>query len=167
MTAKKNRFDSIEGILGDSAERPPAKVTPISSTTPPETTEQPEQPARRRPQATPTSRNAGGTRRVVFRLDPELKTRLAAAAARDKCSQVDIVKTAIERADETGGFKDAFTEPPKAGLFSRTRRATATAAVPCELRVTTPERDLIDKLAKQHGAKDRTALIAKALELYL
>lgn len=108
-----------------------------------------------------------GAARVAFRLSPHLKSRLADRARHGQCSQADVIKSAIEYAEASGALKAAFEETSTEGLFTRSRRSTAVASVPSEMRLPANERDLIDSLADQYGAKDRTALIVKAVYLYL
>lgn len=171
MSTSSSRFSSIEGLLAAQpaptkhgkryalpTDQEDQKSTEVSCATQRVRETAPVRPA--------SARKQSRTARVAFRLPPVLKDRLVDRALSDRCSQADMIKNAIEYAQISGSLDGAFDETPTGSLFTRSQRTSATASVPSEIRLLTSERDLIDDLVQEYGAKDRTALIVKALHLY-
>jgi predicted transcriptional regulator len=168
-----DRFGSISGLLADRPERKPATIHPIT----PEGKGDPTPELKPAPQPRPATRKSrestGGTRRVAFRLDPDLHTRLLARARQTNRSQGNVVLDAVEAAHTGGILTDlvaAEKKPPEpqAGLFARTApRAAAQSSVPVEIQIRAQAVDQIDRLAKEHYADNRTQLITAALRNHL
>lgn len=177
MNAKGDRLSSLDGILNSgprtsvqpaSAEPSPSSDSePDTSETSPTNDRAKDPPLRPRRSGTVSSRPTGGRHRVPFKLAPELKRTLADRARRDDQYQSDIVKAAIEVAVESSALEGEFEPAPTAGLFARSATTIAQPSVPSEIHLHRSELKVLDELVTRFGAKDRTALIVKALELYL
>lgn len=181
MTGSKSRLASLDGLLGPSPAARPTQAPTAAPRTAPEPSEtEPmastgEQPTAqrtaaspRKPKPTTAATPSGGQRRVAMRLDPDLKNRLIERSRRDDLSQADVTRDALEHAVAQGAFEGAFGKVPSTSMFRRPRRgASVTPSTPFEFGVQADELVVIDNLVADHGAKDRTELIVKALETYL
>ena len=154
VPASPDRSGALAGVLPP---RPP-RSTP-SAAAAPHSPGQPEEPDVARP----------ALRGVAVYLPPDLAGWLRSTAARREQTYSDVVLAAFEaHADDlptTLGAGGA-TEPRPSRLFpprTARRRATPEAKVQVQLRLTGDELAVIDRLAVQHHAPSRTALVAHVL----
>lgn len=119
-----------------------------------------------------SSRSSGGARRIVFRLDPELHRALGERATADRTSYGQLVLDAVEAVHGEGRLPELLTASGtshgETGLFPRLRaRADARPAVSVEIRVDARAVEILDRLAQEQGAENRTHLMVTALNAYL
>jgi hypothetical protein len=181
-----DRFASI----GDLLPNRPAAVRPLTPRTSPTTTTLKDAPGRdvvgpkpasrtvpanssgartatpRRPRASEVS--SGGTRRVAFRLDPELHRRLVDRATRERTSNGNVVLDAIQSAHDANTLVPRPTQPELRGMFIRTPiRNNPTPSVLVEIRLHTQALSEVDRLVTETRAGTRTQLFQSALAHYL
>lgn len=180
----EDRFSSITGLL---TARPEPKTATVHHITPESTDSNAHQPTgvgesapartprRNRPREAPKSReSAGGNRRVVFKINPELHTRLVDHAKRTGASHGNIVLDAVEAAyvnDSLAQLVAAAKRPAadeKTALFARTAtRESAAPSVTVEVQLRAQAVDQLDQLVTQYEADNRTQLINAALREHL
>ena len=119
-----------------------------------------------------SSRSSGGARRIVFRLDPDLHRVLGERATAERTSYGQLVLDAVEAAHSGGHLPALLAASGSArvdtGLFPRLRaRADARPAVSVEIRVDARAVEILDRLALEQGAENRTHLMVTALTAYL
>lgn len=174
-----DRFGSISGLLTSKTAPREATVHPISS----EAGERPTEPAaprgqqRRRtaPATQPKSaESTGGTRRVAFRLEPDLHARLVSHAKQGDTTHGNIVLDAIEAAHSAHKLADmiaaatSVTQPVSSGLFVRSApRGAAKPSIPVEVQLHAQAVEQIDQFVAEYGADNRTQLIVVALQHHL
>ena len=180
----EDRFSSIGRLLTPRPDRRTATVHPINS----EPTElavdkstvaeapSPTRTSRKsRSGETPKSReSAGGNRRVVFKLDPELHSRLVEHAKRSSTSHGNIVLDAVEAAyvnDTLAQLVETSRQPTvneRTALFARTTpREGAVPSVTVEIQLRAQAVDQLDQLVTRYKADNRTQLMNAALREYL
>lgn len=179
----EDRFSSIGRLLTPRPDRRTATVHPIHS----EPTElavdkstaeapSPTRTSRKsRSGETPKSReSAGGNRRVVFKLDPELHSQLVEHAKRSSTSHGNIVLDAVEAAygnDTLAQLVETSRQPTvneRTALFARTApREGAVPSVTVEIQLRAQAVDQLDQLVTRYKADNRTQLMNAALREYL
>ena len=174
-----DRFGSISGLLTSKPAPRQATVHPITADTGEQPTEPPatrgQQRRRTAPAAKPKSEEStGGTRRIAFRLEPDLHARLVSHAKRSDTTHGNIVLDAIEAAHGADRLTDLIaaarngTRPVSGGLFVRSApRGAAKPSIPVEVQLNAQAVDQIDQLVAQYGADNRTQLIVAALQDHL
>lgn len=112
-----------------------------------------------------------GTRRIVFRLEPELHHKLTTAVADRKIGQGQIILNAIEAAYQAGVLTQLVLDEaggPAGELFPRLKgRVKVEASIPVEMRLPASAAAVLDRLVTETGAESRTQLITAALRHYL
>jgi len=137
-----------------------------------------DRPADQDPDGTPGTgraasfRSSGGTRRIVFRLDPELHRSLGDRATAERTSYGQLVLDAVETVHADGQLPALLAASGSSagdtGLFPRLRsRADARPAVSVEIRVDARAVEILDRLVQEQGAENRTHLMVTALDAYL
>lgn len=120
----------------------------------------------RRPRASAASR--GGTRRVAFRLDPELHRGLVDRATRERTSNGNVVLDAVQSAHDANILVPRATQPERRGMFVRTPiRNNPTPSVLVEIRLHAQALTEVDRLVTETQAGTRTQLFQSALAHYL
>jgi len=119
-----------------------------------------------------SSRSSGGARRIVFRLDPDLHRSLGDRATAERTSYGQLVLDAVEAVHSDGQLPALLAASGSArddtGLFPRLRsRVDARPAVSVEIRVDARAVEILDRLAQEQGAENRTHLMVTALTAYL
>lgn len=119
-----------------------------------------------------SSRSSGGARRIVFRLDPHLHRSLGDRATAERTSYGQLVLDAVEAAHSGGQLPALLAASSSArndtGLFPRLRaRSDARPAVSVEIRVDARAVEILDRLAQEQGAENRTHLMVTALTAFL
>ena len=173
-----DRFGSISGLLANKPAPRQATVHPITAE-PGEQAASTPAPRQRQRAATAPSRprseeSSGATRRVAFRLEPDLHARLAAAAKNRESTHGNIVLDAIEDAHSAGRLGDlvaADKNTPNSAstaLFVRSApRGPAKPSIPVEIQLHTQAVDQLDRLVSEHSADSRTQLMVVALRAHL
>ena len=162
-SVKKGTVTRIDGAaqVGSTRQRPETSGNPV----------QPAAPSASRP--SPASASAsGGVRRVVFRLNPDLHRSLGERAAAERSSYGQVVLDAVESLHGSGRLSAVLNEAvgstSATGLFPRLRaRHEARPAVPVEIRLDARAVAILEQLVDEHGAENRTQLIAACLTAYL
>lgn len=178
----EDRFSSISGLLNARPERKTATVhhiipEPVEPNGPAvQVRSEPAQTSRqgRTPTAPKSRESAGGNRRVVFKIDPELHARLVEHAKRTGASHGNIVLDAVEAAyvNETLAELVAAGRRPvveeETALFSRiAARESASPSVTVEIQLRAKSVDQLDQLVTQCAAVNRTQLLTAALRQHL
>lgn len=119
-----------------------------------------------------SSRSSGGARRIVFRLDPDLHRSLGNRATAERTSYGQLVLDAVEAVHSGGQLQALLAASSSArddtGLFPRLRaRSDARPAVSVEIRVDARAVEILDRLAQEQGAENRTHLMVTALTAFL
>jgi len=131
----------------------------------------PPSPGRSRPRRTtdqPKARASdaadGGTRRVAFRLDPDLHQQLSERATKTKSSKGNVVLDAIEDAHAAGALTRVEPQSIRTGMFARTPdRGPAAPTVLVEIRLTSQAVRTLDQLVERTNQPTRTQLLHAAL----
>lgn len=109
---------------------------------------------------------AGASRRVAFRLQPELHAALSARTRESDSSRADVVLDLVEKAVIAGRLQaivNNYASPHEhsGGLFPRLQgRRPAEPAIPTEIRVAPEAVQILDELVERHGALSRTHLLS-------
>lgn len=109
---------------------------------------------------------AGPSRRIAFRLAPELHAALITRTRESDNSRADVVLDLVEKAVSAGRLQaiiDSYTSSPapSGGLFPRLQgRRPAEPAIPTEIRVAPEAVQILDELVERHGASSRTHLLS-------
>lgn len=142
----------------------PAAARPGPQKVPPRT-RAPRQTAAEQPRPRASDAADGGTRRVAFRLDPDLHQQLSERAAQNRTSKGNVVLDAIEDAHDAGALAPAAPRPARTGLFARTQdRGPAAPTVLVEIRLTSQAVQTLDQLVARTKQPTRTQLIHAALD---
>jgi predicted DNA-binding protein len=168
----EDRFSSISGLL---TARPQRKTATVHHINPEPVDAEPNVADAADTAPTPKSReSAGGNRRVVFKIPPELHTRLVDHAKRTGASHGNIVLDAVETAymnDTLADLVAAARRPTletKTALFARTApRENAAPSVTVEIQLRAQAVDQLDQLVTQYAADNRTQLLTAALQQHL
>lgn len=180
----EDRFTSISGLLTARPEHRPATVhrimpEPTDSNAGPQNgvgeSASARTPRRSRATEAPKSReSAGGNRRVVFKIDPSLHSRLVDHSKRTGVSHGNIVLDAVEAAyvnDTLAALVAAAKRPAadeKTALFARTAtRENAAPSVTVEIQLRAQAVEQLDQIVTQYEADNRTQLLNAALRGHL
>jgi len=151
--------DQVSDAHPDAASVGPSR----SSTRPGPGRSRPPRRTTDQPKARASDAADGGTRRIAFRLDPELHQQLSERATKTKTSKGNVVLDAIEDAHAAGAL--THQEPPtRTGMFARTPdRGPATPTVLVEIRLTSQAVRTLDQLVERTKQPTRTQLLHVAL----
>ena len=179
-----DRFMSISGLLTTRPERKAATVRRIDSGPSDSAADQltesveaslPNRAQKRQPKEASKSREAaGGNRRVVFKVAPELHARLVEHARRTGLSHGNIVLDAVEEAYASNTLAQIVasskrqTADGRTSLFARTApREVAASSVTVEIQLRAQAVDQLDHLVAECNAENRTQLLNAALREHL
>jgi len=139
----------------EGAFRSSARPVPARSRAPRRATDQ--------PKARASDAADGGTRRVAFRLNPDLHQQLSERATKTRTSKGNVVLDAIEDAHAAGAL--THQEPhTRTGMFARTPdRGPAAPTVLVEIRLTSQAVRTLDQLVERTKQPTRTQLLHAAL----
>lgn len=168
------------GLLGATppAESPPSPAPPSADkAAPPDrqpasqvtkpTADVPDQPHRQPRAAKTQTQGTGPTRRVAFRVRPEVREKVVDLARQHDASYAAILIRAIADQSETGQLVAPQTPAPT-GPFTYTQaRRPIEPTVQIEVRL--PESDLntIDRMVAEYGWTNRTEMLTAALDRHI
>lgn len=162
--AAKSNLQEQASTSSDVEVVPATDETPASTAQPTSVESRTRRRAVDQPKARASDTADGGTRRVAFRLEPDLHQQLSERAAQTKTSKGNVVLDAIEDAHAAGALTPAASQSTRSSMFARTPdRGPAAATVLVEIRLTSQAVRTLDQLVENTGQPTRTQLLHAAL----